>query len=64
LLEGYPGASKDSLVEALAAAGSPMFLRVNLPDHSELADLGGGFLLSSDAGDFLLWKRSFADGHA
>jgi midasin (ATPase involved in ribosome maturation) len=40
------------LVEALAAAGSTRFSRANLSEHTELADLVGGFVPSSEAGIF------------
>jgi midasin len=52
LLEVPPGAGKSSLVEALAAAGSTRFSRANLSEHTELEDLVGGFVSSSEAGIF------------
>jgi midasin (ATPase involved in ribosome maturation) len=53
LLEGPPGAGKSSIVEAIASVATALFTRINLSEHTELSDLIGGFVPSTEPGAFL-----------
>jgi len=52
LLEGPPGVGKTSMVEALAEASGHFLLRVNLSEHTEMADLLGSDVPTGIPGNF------------
>jgi midasin (ATPase involved in ribosome maturation) len=51
LLEGPPGVGKSSVVACLAALAGHRLVRINLSEHTELSDLLGADLPTSNEGD-------------